>query len=80
MRLIGNWNLLWAGEEVLAIETTKDCPSFYAETIVTADDRKENVYHTQFGYRNTKVPGMELTDKPGPVLMGAFCHHCKFLL
>jgi len=61
IRLIGNRNLLWAGQEMLASEIAKDCPLLYTETIVKVDDGKEKVYRLNFGYRKVKFPGREET-------------------
>jgi hypothetical protein len=57
LRLVGNRNLIWDRQTMLASEIAKDCPCPYAETIVKVEDGKEKVYHLEFGFRDVRLPG-----------------------
>src|SRR4030066_1525564 len=58
IRLIGNRNLVYEGEEILARDIAYKCRCPYKETIVKVEDGREKVYHLEFGYRKVRLPGM----------------------
>ena len=70
IRLIGNRNLIWDRQAVLASEIAKSCPCPYAETVVKVEDGKEKVYHLEFGFRVVRLPGRE--EALGMVIVKGF--------
>jgi len=56
VRLVGNRDLIYNRQCMLADEVAYRCPCLFAKTIVRIDGEKERVYNLKFGFRKVRLP------------------------
>ncbi len=58
-RMVGNRNLIQAGQAVLAEQVAAGCPLWHAKPIVRIEDGKEIIHVLRFGFRRVRLPERE---------------------
>lgn len=56
VRLVGNRNLVYHGQTMLAQEVVRGCPCPFAKAVVKLDGDREVCYTLRFGYRKVYLP------------------------
>jgi hypothetical protein len=57
IRLVGDRNVLYRGEEILAVTLAERCPLLYSERVVKEDKGEEKAYNISYGFRKVRLPG-----------------------
>jgi len=58
-RMVGNRNLIQAGQTMLADQVALGCPLWHAKPIVRIEDGGEKIRVLRFGFRRVRLPGRE---------------------
>jgi hypothetical protein len=56
VRLVGNRNVEYRGELKLASAVAARCPMYYVERVVREENRREKVYHLEYGFVRVRLP------------------------
>jgi hypothetical protein len=58
-RLVGNRNLIRAGQTMLAAQVALGCPVWHSKPIVRIEDGEEKIHVLRFGFRRVRLPERE---------------------
>lgn len=59
VRLLGNRNVVYRGELILASAVAVRCPMWFAERVVREENGREKSYHLEYGFVRVRLPEAE---------------------